>query len=116
MDIVTTRWVFWISLCFLMPMPVFGTPWSWLPVAYLLLAFFRDGGALLLLYAAIWGAVLWLPVLGYCHWTRHWEPRVRGSVMAISVLTMLVMFSSIPVYRPLALLGDKPVAFQWLYQ
>ena len=115
MDIATTRWVFWISLLILLPLPVFSTPWGWLPVAYLLLAFFRDGGALLLLYALVWGAGLWLLALGYCRWTRRWESRVRGSLMAISVLTMLVVFSSVPVYRPVAVLGDKPVTFQWLY-
>ena len=116
MSIRTTHWVFWISLLLLIPLPVYGQSWGWLPVAYLILTAFYHFDVLYLLQALFWGALLWWLSRSYCRWTAHWEAKLRGSVMAIAVLSLLILFASIPVYRPVDRAGDSRLTFQWLYE
>lgn len=118
MNLTTTRWVLWISLLLLVPVPVYGVRWGWLPVMYLLTSLGAGAPLLprLLLQVVFWALILWLPVRTYCRWTRLWEPKIRGSVMAIVVFVSLLLVSSIPVYRPAFGSSTRALAVQWLYE
>lgn len=129
MNLTTTRWVFFVSLVLVMPLPFYHGELAWLPVArvffivtaqcYLL---FLDaglanpiGGTLLLAAGAlIWLLVLWLAVNAYALWTKAWPSTVRGSVMGLMVFTLLILLSSFAVYRPL-MAADGPIGFLEVY-
>jgi hypothetical protein len=49
----------------------------------------------------VWTALLWFISDRFIVWTGSWLATVRGSVMGLLVFTLLIIFSSVPVYRGL---------------
>lgn len=122
MNKTTTHWVLWISLLLVLPLPVLTLPassvglWSSLPVGYLLIASIQGSGWLYLLQGIGWAALLWWAARRYCLWSEAWEPKIRGSIMAITMLSLLILCSSIPIYRDIQRQQGQPLTFQWLYE
>lgn len=113
----TTRWVFFIALLLLLPLPFVQPELCWLPVARVLfvasaeaylyvlgsgLASTDMGIGGLAATAAVWAVLLWLVASAYVRWSAHWPSKVRGAVMSLFIFSLLIIFSSIPVYRSLA--------------
>ena len=116
MSRTATGWVLWVSLILLIPLPIPGEPWGALPVVYLLINSFGVGGLWFVIYGVLWAAVMGWVSFRYCHWSEGWEPRIRGSVMAIVILSLLILFSSIPSYRVAGDPNAPGVTFRWLYE
>lgn len=129
MSPTTTRWVFFVSLLWLLPLPFYHGEIAWLPVArvffivtaeaYLLLlgsAPVNPVGANLLLAAGTgtWVVLLWMLVSAYIRWAKPWPSTVRGSVMGLLVFSLLILLSSVPAYRPLDL-EQGPATFLQVY-
>lgn len=117
MSKTTTLWVLWISLLLLLPLPILSEGgMATLPVAYLFQVSIKDWVLLELLQGALWALVLWLLAQGYIQLAGAWESKIRGSVMAIVVLSLLILFSSIPIYKNVPRHGGQLLTFQWLYE
>ena len=112
----TTRWVFFISLLLLLPLPFYSGGIASLPVArvlfivtaeaYLLLlgqvsGFLLGDIFLLSLEVVGWVVVLWFAVSAYNTYTSSWPSAVGGSVMGLVVFTLLILLSTFPAYRQL---------------
>ena len=129
MSPTTTRWVFFISLLLLLPLPFYNGVLGWLSAArvffivtaqcYLLVldsGLASPVGGILLLAAGTlaWLLVLWFAVTAFTIWSRAWPSTVRGSVMGLLVFTLLILMSSFAVYRPLSA-AQGPVTFLQVY-
>ena len=129
MSPTTTRWVFFIALMLVLPLPFYNGGPGWLPAARVFFIVTAEGylmlseqspaspvGGILLLGLEVvgWVVLLWLAASAYISSTKTWPSTVRGSVMGLLVFTLLILLSSIPVYRPLGLaLG--PITFLQVY-
>lgn len=119
MTISLTRWVLWISLLVIVPLPVYGHQWGVLPVAYILYIVIIKGQwelANVAGQALIWALILLAITYMYGYWSARWEPRVRGSVMAITVFSLLIIVSSVEVFRPLENHDREALTLPWLYE
>lgn len=119
MTIKLTRWVLWISLLVILPLPVYGQQWGFLPAAYVLFVVVIRGQwelANVAGQALIWALILWVIAHIYGTWSARWEPKIRGSVMAITVFTLLIVVSSVEVFRPLETANSQPLTLPWLYE
>jgi hypothetical protein len=129
MSPITTRWVFFISLVLILPLPFYHGEFALLPVARVFFVVSAQcyflllepglaspiGGTLLLAAGTLaWLLALWLTVNAYTIWTRLWPSTVRGSVMGLLVFSLLILLSSFPVYRPLMAAKD-PITFLAVY-
>jgi hypothetical protein len=129
MSPTTTRWVFFIALLLLLPLPFYNGGLGWLPVVrvffivtaegYLMLSQQSfgspvDGILLLGLEVVGWVVLLWLAVSVYIDYTKAWPSTVRGSVMGLLVFSLLILLSSFPAYRPLGL-AQGPITFLQVY-
>lgn len=126
MTVTTTRWVLWFFLLILLPLPFYQQDWCWVPVGRIVqlmmhLAVAGDNTvgfavtpsivALLLL----WSLLLWMLSRSYTALAAGWPDRIRGSIMGLSVFSLLILFSTFRVYQPLVLPGQS-VSFLQLYQ
>jgi hypothetical protein len=129
MSPTTTRWVFFIALLLLLPLPFYNGGLGWLPAArvffiataegYLMLSQQSigspvDGILLLSLEVVGWVVLLWLAASAYIIYTKLWPSTVRGSVMGLLVFSLLILLSSLPAYRPLGL-AQSPITFLQVY-
>lgn len=119
MTLTTVRWVLWVSLLVLAPVPVYQQLWGWVPLGHLVQAVAYGAlpiSLVLLGQLLLWGLILWLAAFLYGKLSLNWPARIRGSIMALTVFSVLIVFSSMPIYQPL-LLGDSPrLSFLQLYQ
>ena len=129
MTITSTRWVFFIALMLLLPVPFYHGALALLPVfrvifiitaqAYLYLSgvdplYLLTDLVLLSAQVMFWGLCLWFIVRAYLFASRRWTASVRGSVMGLLVFSLLIILSSIPVY--LSLDAEKPsISFLEVY-
>lgn len=119
MTLNTTRWVLWVSLMVILPLPVYAQQWGCLPAAYLFVALIVGEGhpALLLAgQALVWALIFQGIAHIYCLWSAQWQAKIRGSVMSLAVFVTLIVVASVPVYR--VPYGDtmQPVTLSWLYE
>lgn len=109
MPVNTTRWVLWVSLLILLPLPFHIFHWELLPLGAVLKSQFSGDLQRLYNFSLLEQALIFTQCLlamlinalvswGYGHYTAHWQERIRGSVMGITVLSMLILFSSIAIY------------------
>lgn len=119
MTLTTTRWVLWVSLLVLCPLPVFAEVWGCLPAAYLFLAVVSgEGHALWLLggQALVWALIFWGLALMYCKGTAQWQPKIRGSIMSLTIFVLLIAVASVPVFRKPYGDSTAAVTLSWLYE
>lgn len=120
MSVNMTRWVLWISLLVLLPLPVYnGLQWGFLPPAYIIYVIVIEGRWELANvggHALIWALILAALAHIYAHSAARWEAKIRGSVMAVTVFSLLIIFSSVPVYRPLDTQDNSTLTLPWLYE
>lgn len=123
MTVTMSRWVLWIALLFFMPIPLFSNTLSWVPIAriaHLLVTGFGEAffllGLPIVLQALVWALVLGVIAFAYGYWSRRWPAKVRGSVMSLSMFSLLIIFASLPVYRPVLSPGLGDVTFMSLYE
>ena len=128
MSITNTRWVLFVALLVLLPLPFYNGELAWLPVLRVLFIVSAEGylaltghsavldGLLMLSgFVLLWTGILWLLVKAFLVWTRQWPATVRGSVMGLAVFSLLITLSSIPVYRRLGNPAQMVTFFQ-VYQ
>lgn len=96
----------WLSLLVILPMPVFGGCWGWLPgwhIAGLLQQAWLTENTVTGLVLAFQLALAILACGGlaqcYVHYSRLWAVKIRGSIMGIIILTLLVLLATFPLYR-----------------
>lgn len=114
MNLATTRWVMFIALFLILPLPFYGDSLVILPLARVsfvvsaeFLLFTSGAGmaltplVLLALGIGLWSVFLWLLAGAYCQLSSSWPAKVRGSLMSIAVFITLILLASLPVYRGL---------------
>ena len=129
MSPTTTRWVFFIALLLLLPLPFYNGELAVLPVVrvffivtaqgYLMLSQQSfgspvDGILLLGLEVVGWVVLLWLVASAYIFYTKPWPSTVRGSVMGLLVFSLLILLSTFQAYRPLGM-AQAPITFLQVY-
>lgn len=128
MNITHTRWVFFVALMVLLPLPFYNGELAWLPVlrvlfivsaeGYLALtghSAVLDGLLMLSIFVLLWIGILWLLVKAFLVWTMEWPATIRGSVMGLAVFSLLITLSTIPVYCQLGTPAQMVTFFQ-VYQ
>ena len=130
MTVTTARRVLWISLLLLIPLPFLLSHWGWVPAGRIVqvmlhgLASWIVGNGdnvawispLLVLQLLLWLLVLWCVAWAYGQWSANWPVKIRGSIMGLTVLILLIVFSSAPVYRSLLSAEPLPMSFLQVYQ
>ncbi len=116
MNSSVTRRVFFVALLLLIPLPFYHSIVVLLPAARIFLiasaeiylwlsdasiAMALGDSVSLSLQLLLWVGLLWLLASGYTRWAKDWPASVRGSVMGLLVFSLLIIFSSVPVYYPL---------------
>jgi|GEM_PF-3798278 len=109
MPVNTARWVLWVSLVVLLPLPLYIVEWGLLPLGAVLKSLTTDHlqqlsdvsffERLAIFCQCLIGILFegWLAwSAGYC--SRHWQDKIRGSVIGITVLGTLMVFSSVGIY------------------
>ena len=114
MPVLAARWVLWISLLILMPIPFYVGSWSCLPVERVIgisyAALIGDlemafPAPLLVAQLLGWSMLLWMCGFFYGLLSERWSDKIRDSIMGLVVLTLLMLFSTFPVYHS-SLAGD----------
>lgn len=122
MSTVTARWVLWVSLLLLLPLPFFTEQLTLLPAGYWIRALARGLAdtqtialsmslALQLLLALVTTAML---AYFYSLWSKHWPSKIRGSIMGLSIFSLLIIFASVPVYDSIE--DSNKLTFLQVYQ
>ncbi len=124
MTISTARWVLFIGLLLILPLPFYAGHWAILPTAnelLIVLRFLLAEGAefyglngLLLVQGLAGVFICWLLALLYGVSSSQWPSKIRGSIVGLSLLTALILFSSAEVYRSLES-ATLPLTFMQLY-
>ena len=122
MPIKTAQRVLWVSLLIILPLPFYSQNLAWVPIGRIVQLLIRGvlpeaglAAALLCAQAIIWSIVLWLMALLYGATTKAWPAKIRGSIMGLMVLTLLMLFSSMPIYYALAPPGQTALTFLQVY-
>ena len=129
MSLVMARWVLFISLLFILPLPFYAQQLAWLPVVYLLKLWLvnlhLNSADIISSFVMLVMLELTLAVFA-CWWLAkcyefvsvNWPIKIRGSIVGLTVFSLLLVCSSVPVYRIFAAAEVKvePVAFRELYQ
>lgn len=118
MNTTTVTWVLWLALLVLLPLPVYLQAWGWVPVWYVagVCIDVLAGKATLGIAGLVVQLVVGVGLTGllarvYGHSCAGWPARIRGSIVGIVILSLLLLFSTFPVYRTPA-----AVTFLTLYQ
>lgn len=121
MTITTARRVLFIGLLLILPVPFYSGHWALLPVAneipialHLLIAELNSANGLLLLQGLSGILICWLLAFAYGFWSADWPFSIRGSITGLLVLTALIIFSSVEIYRSLET-ASQPLTFMQLY-
>lgn len=99
--------VLFLFLVALLPMPCFWQDWGVLPpLRFLYLVYtelvssgLTEVSLLALVLMLIHVLAAGLIAHAYSTFSRQWPSRIRGSVLGISVLSLLIVFSSMAIYR-----------------
>ena len=117
MTVVVARRVLFFFLFLLLPLPLLSGPLAVLPAARQFYLFFAGAGSwLLLLQATACLGVCVLLAYAYGRVAGSWPARLRGSAVGLLALAMLIVFSTVPVYRPLYPAGQGWVEFRDVYK
>jgi hypothetical protein len=126
MSVTAIRWVLWVSLVLLLPLPLQLLELGWVPAFFglnvlfstLLLPAASPEGAMLMLAPQVAVAVLlnWLLADCYLRISAPWPAKLRGSIMGIAVLTGLVLAATFRVYQLPFPTEAAAVTFFQLYQ
>lgn len=129
MSTSTVKWFIWVSLMIMLPLPVFmpvsgiDLVWSVSSAGQLLQLLINSPQsevvsswwfAALVLQILLAGLFIWGIAIVYGRASLHWPVKIRGSIAGIAVLTLLITFSTFPVYQPWS--QDKVLSFLELYQ
>ena len=108
MTIIMARRVLLIGLLLILPIPFYLEHWAWLPVAKqlaiampLLLVEFNVSHLLLFLQGLSGILICWVLALGYTICSANWPAAIRSSMVGLMLLTSLIIFSSVKIYRSL---------------
>jgi hypothetical protein len=126
MPVSTCRVVLWVALLIVLPVPVYLSHWGWVPVGRGIQAMGYWGQgvgqwqfvalSLFITQLIIWSALCWGVAVLYGVWSKNWPHKIRGSVMGLVVLSTLIVFSSVGVYRPLLPRLGSPLTFLQVYE
>jgi hypothetical protein len=127
MSLTTIRWLLFIALLLVLPLPFHLSQWVIVPFAYLFGALFGwpevsainlPAMSLLLLVQLLLSAVLlWGLAFAYTFWSIKLPVKIRGPIMGLLVLSSLILFSSFPVYDVAQLAADNSqLTFLQIYQ
>ena len=125
MTITMSRWVLWVALIILVPIPLLSQGmWYWVPVFRVVQLLWRSlfsGSAEFLLSISVvmqaGAAALVLALLAYSYGllSAQWPVKIRGSVMSLTLFICLVLLASIPAYRPLIASVEPLLTFMAVY-
>ena len=115
MTVLAARWVLFISLGLMLPLPFFVGDWYLSTVLYIVL-YLLENFSLLMFLQLLLGLVL-ISVLAFLYgwYSRAWMMKIRGSILGLPVLTALVILSSISIYDDFARPDSPAVTFMQLY-
>ena len=125
MTITMSRWVLWVSLIIIVPIPLLSQgAWHWVPVFRVVQLLWRtllpvpveSVVSLSIILQAGFGALL-LALLAFAYglWSAQWPVKVRGSVMSLTLFVSLILLASIPAYRPLVSSAESLLTFMAVY-
>lgn len=132
MSTSTAKWFLWVSLLVLLPLPVLApvditagndSVWSVSSAGQLLQLLMSSPQlgvvsgwwfAALVLQILLAGLLAWGIAIVYGRASLQWPIKIRGSIVGLCVLTLLITFSTFPVYRPWP--QQKSLSFLELYQ
>lgn len=125
MTITMSRWVLWVSLIIVAPMPLLSQgAWHWVPVFRVVQLLWRTllpaSAESVLTLSIILQAGLGALLLGglaftYGIWSSHWPAKIRGSVMSLMLFVSLILLASVPAYRPLVSSAEPLLTFMRVY-
>lgn len=125
MTVAMSRWVLWVALIILVPIPLLSQGmWYWVPVFRVVQLLWRSlfsGSAEFLLSISVvmqaGAAALVLALLAYSYGllSAQWPVKIRGSVMSLTLFICLVLLASIPAYRPLIASVEPLLTFMAVY-
>mgnify|MGYP000651604607 CR=1 FL=1 len=125
MSITMSRWVLWVALIILVPVPLLSQGgWCWVPVFRVAQLLWRDLvlgptqwllSVSVILQAGAGAVVLALLAYSYGAVSAQWPVKIRGSVMSLAMFVGLVLLASIPVYRPLLASTESLLTFMTVY-
>lgn len=125
MTVTMSRWVLWVALIILVPIPLLSQGmWYWVPVFRVVQLLWRSlfsGSAEFLLSISVvmqaGAAALVLALLAYSYGllSAQWPVKIRGSVMSLTLFICLVLLASIPAYRPLITSVEPLLTFMAVY-
>jgi hypothetical protein len=106
-------------LILLLPLPVYLTGGGLLPAARIIMLAFSQATVLdftLLFVQGLTGSIICIFIARlYIHLSETWPLKIRGSVVGIISLLMVVVFSSISIYKPFGNDSQESLELRSLY-
>lgn len=126
MSVLVSRWVLWVALMILVPLPMWvQSHWVWVPAFRVIQLAWRslvfsavDGVISVVLLTQMGVGALLLAGLAFAYGSlaRAWPVKIRGSIMSLTVFVALILMASIPVYKPIvAGQAGQMVSFMSVY-
>lgn len=116
MTVTVARRVLWVALAVILPLPLVLSQSGVIPLLGLLINIWHEPSVLAIIELvaglALVSAITWL----FGHISSPWPQKIRGSILGISLLTMLILFASVPVYSVNADGQITAHTFMTLYQ
>jgi hypothetical protein len=108
-----------IFLILLLPLPVYLNGSGLLPAARIMMLVFSQATALdstLLFAQGLTGSIICIFIARlYINLSEAWPLKIRGSVVGIISLLMVVVFSSISIYKPFGNDSQQSLELRYLY-
>ncbi len=128
MSIASCRWVLWVSLMLLLPLPVLLQHVGWVSAGYILqllihsftdpvaaTALVVDQRLLLAGQLLMWSLILSIPGVIYGKFAIGLPLKQRGSLVGLLAISLLILFSTFTVYSSLLDPQLAPFTFLQLY-
>lgn len=117
------RWVLWISLIVILPLPIMSDTVVLLPLGYFIQHFFHsvifsealfEYDFLIIMQCLLWLGLLYTLAFLYGKISMNWPIKLRGSIMSLVIFIGLILCASIPVYKSIE--HPQWVTFMTIYE